>query len=310
MEYPFSVVAVDVGGTKIACAVVRYENADAAPIILSKRSIPTDAQQGGEVVLARILDLVDDVRAEALSHGETIVGVGVATAGRVDVNTGNIAFANEIMPGWSGQPLGDALRERFEYPSAVLGDVQSHALGEARWGAARGAQTAVVMAPGTGLGGGIVCHGKIVRGKHGFAGEIGSTMNTLDAGDGNLESVAAGSGIEARYAEAGGEPVDGAEISRRAAADEPLAHHIIMQAGIALGEAIAGITNLLDPDMVVIGGSVPKAGTRWRAAVQEGFERQIPPAQRGLPILAAELGDHAPLVGAAEDLLDTLELER
>ena len=107
MEYPFSVVAVDVGGTKIACAVVRYENADAAPIILSKRSIPTDAQQGGEVVLARILDLIDGVRAEALSHGEIIVGVGVATAGRVDVNTGNIAFANEIMPGWSGQPLGD-----------------------------------------------------------------------------------------------------------------------------------------------------------------------------------------------------------
>ena len=192
LEYPFSVVAVDVGGTKIACAVVRYENADAAPVILSKRSISTDAQQGGEAVLARILDLADDVRGEALSCGESVVGVGVATAGRVDVNTGNIAFANEIMPGWLGQPLGDALRERFECPSAVLGDVQSHALGEARWGAARGAQTAVVMTPGTGLGGGIICHGKIVRGKHGFAGEIGSTMNTLDAGDGNLESVAAG----------------------------------------------------------------------------------------------------------------------
>ena len=80
-----------------------------------------------------------------------------------------------------------------------------------------------------------------------------------------------------------------------------------MTAGIALGEAIAGITNLLDPDMVVIGGSVPKAGTKWRAAVQEGFERQIPLAQRGLPILAAELGGHAPLIGAAEDLLDYLE---
>ena len=231
MEYPFSVVAVDVGGTKIACAVVRYENADAAPIILSKRSIPTDAQQGGEVVLARILDLVDDVRAEALSHGETIVGVGVATAGRVDVNTGNIAFANEIMPGWSGQPLGDALRERFECPSAVLGDVQSHALGEARWGAARGAQTAVVMAPGTGLGGGIICHGKIVRGKHGFAGEIGSTMNTLDALDGNLESVAAGSGIEARYYAACGVHQTGAEISHRAQLGEDIARQTIENAG-------------------------------------------------------------------------------
>ena len=122
-----------------------------------------------------------------------------------------------------------------------------------------------------------------------------------------MELVASGSGIEARYAEITGNHIDGAEISRRAAEGEPVAHKVIMTAGIALGEAIAGITNLLDPDMVVIGGSVPKAGTKWRAAVQEGFERQIPLAQRGLPILAAELGGHAPLIGAAEDLLDFLE---
>lgn len=196
----------------------------------SARFLPMRSRVG-EVVLARILDLIDGVRAEALSHGETIVGVGVATAGRVDVNTGNIAFANEIMPGWSGQPLGDALRERFECPSAVLGDVQSHALGEARWGAARGAQTAVVMAPGTGLGGGIICHGKIVRGKHGFAGEIGSTMNTLDALDGNLESVAAGSGIEARYYAACGVHQTGAEISHRAQLGEDIARQTIENAG-------------------------------------------------------------------------------
>ena len=119
--------------------------------------------------------------------------------------------------------------------------------------------------------------------------------------------MASGSGIEARYAEITGDHIDGAEISRRAAEGEPAAHKVIMTAGIAPGEAIAGITNLLDPDMVVIGGSVPKAGTKWRAAVQEGFERQIPLAQRSLPILAAELGGHAPLIGAAEDLLDYLE---
>ena len=117
-------------------------------------------------------------------------------------------------------------------------------------------------------------------------------------GAGHLELVASGSGIEARYAEITGNHIDGAEISRRAAEGEPAAHKVIMTAGIALGEAIAGITNLLDPDMVVIGGSVPKA---------EGFERQIPLAQRSLPILAAELGGHAPLIGAAEDLLDYLE---
>ena len=284
MEYPFSVVAVDVGGTKIACAVVRYENADAAPIILSKRSIPTDAQQGGEVVLARILDLVDDVRAEALSHGEIIVGVGVATAGRVDVDTGNIAFANEIMPGWSGQPLG-----------------------EARWGAARGAQTAVVMAPGTGLGGGIICHGKIVRGKHGFAGEIGSTMNTLDALDGNLESVAAGSGIEARYYAACGVHQTGAEISHRAQLGEDIARQTIENAGRALGLALAGWTNIFDPDIAVVSGSVTKAGPIWRDAMVSAFKERTPGVLADLSIVDASLGDNAPLIGAAENLLDTLK---
>ncbi len=307
MEYPFSVVAVDVGGTKIACALVRYEAAGEAPAVVSKRSIPTEAQQGGDAVLGKILDIVGESLAEAQAASEVVAGIGVATAGRVDVNTGNIAYANEIMPGWSGQLLGDALRETFDVPSAVLGDVQSHALGEARWGAARGAQTAIVMAPGTGLGGGIICHGKIVRGKHGFAGEIGSTMNTLAAGDGNLESVASGSGIEARYYAESGIHQTGAEISHRAQLGETLARKTIENAGRALGLALAGWANVFDPDIAVVSGSVTKAGPMWRNAMVSAFKAQAPGVLADLPIVDATLGDNAPLVGAAENLLDSLE---
>lgn len=307
LEYPFTVVAVDVGGTKIACALVRYEREGMAPVVAAKRTIPTEAHQGGEAVLARILNFADDVCAEAVAAGETVAGIGVATAGRVDVNTGNIAYANEIMPGWWGQPLGDALRERFDVPSAVLGDVQSHALGEARWGAARGAQTAVVMAPGTGLGGGIICHGKIVRGKHGFAGEIGCTMNTLDANDGNLESVAAGSGIEARYFAATGIHQTGAEISHRAQLGEAAAAQTIRNAGRALGLALSGWTNIFDPDIAVVSGSVTKAGPIWRDALVDAFKERTPDVLCDLPIVDAVLGDNAPLIGAAENLLDTLK---
>ncbi len=307
MEYPFSVVAVDVGGTKIACALVRYEAAGEAPAVVSKRSIPTEAQQGGDAVLVKILDIVGESLAEAQAASEVVAGIGVATAGRVDVNTGNIAYANEIMPGWSGQLLGDALRETFDVPSAVLGDVQSHALGEARWGAARGAQTAIVMAPGTGLGGGIICHGKIVRGKHGFAGEIGSTMNTLAAGDGNLESVASGSGIEARYYAESGIHQTGAEISHRAQLGETLARKTIENAGRALGLALAGWANVFDPDIAVVSGSVTKAGPMWRNAMVSAFKAQAPGVLADLPIVDATLGDNAPLVGAAENLLDSLE---
>lgn len=307
MEYPFNIVAVDVGGTKIACALVRYETAGEAPAVVSKRSIPTEAQQGGDAVLGKILDIVGELLAEAQAAGEVVAGIGVATAGRVDVNTGNIAYANEIMPGWSGQLLGDALRETFDVPSAVLGDVQSHALGEARWGAARGAQTAIVMAPGTGLGGGIICHGKIVRGKHGFAGEIGSTMNTLAAGDGNLESVASGSGIEARYYAESGIRQTGAEISHRAQLGETLARKTIENAGRALGLALAGWANVFDPDIAVVSGSVTKAGPMWRNAMVSAFKAQAPGVLADLPIVDATLGDNAPLVGAAENLLDSLE---
>lgn len=102
--------------------------------------------------------------------------------------------------------------------------------------------------------------------------------------------------IEARYAEITGNHIDGAEILAAQPKAKPAAHKVIMTAGIAPGEAIAvGITNLLDPDMVVIGGSVPKVRARSGVAVQEGFERQDPAGAAVRSILAAEASGHARL---------------
>lgn len=307
MEYPFSVIAVDVGGTKVACALVRYEQGGQAPAIVEKRTVATCAQEGGEAVLDRIVAAVRDMRDFALETGESLAGIGVGTAGRVDARDGSIAYANEIMPGWTGRPVAARLRDEFSMPVAVLGDVQSHALGEARWGAARGAETCIVMAPGTGLGGGLIVGGRIVRGAHGFAGEIGATPNTLAAGDGNLESVASGSGIEARYEARTGLRLSGADISARANAGEPEARATIENAGRALGIALAGWANMLDPEMAVVSGSVVKAGPVWRNALHEAYVEHAPAVLGGLPIVDASLGDAAPLIGAAENLLDSLE---
>ena len=223
-----------------------------------------------------------------------------------------IAFANELMPGWTGQPVAERLSASLGLPVAVLNDVKAHALGEARWGAARGAQTCFVIAAGTGLGGGIVANGRVLLGAHGFAGELGRTPCPDALGTpracgtaSELESIAAGSGIEARYVAAGGERLAGDEIARRAADGEELARRIILEAGAVLGEAIATWTDLLDPELVVLSGSVCNAGKAWRAALQEGFERQAPSVMHGLPIVDAALGSRAPLIGAAEYLLDT-----
>ena len=307
LEYPASVVSVDVGGTKIAGALVCYEEPGTKPTVKLAASVPTDAAAGGSAVLDKIAALVARIVEDSPSAP---TGIGVGTAGRVSALDGSIAYANDIMPGWTGQPVKARLEEEFGIPVAVLGDVQSHALGEARWGAARGAQTCIVMAPGTGLGGGIVCHGKIVRGAHGFAGEIGSTLNPLDVSDGNLESVASGSGIEARYEAVSGERASGAEISKLAYDGDVLAEQTVRNAGRALGIALAGWANVLDPEIAVVSGSVTKAGPIWRSALQDAFVEHAPEVLSGLPIVDAELGSDAPLVGAAENLLDSLGLER
>ncbi|MDO4589956.1 MAG: ROK family protein [Slackia sp.] len=307
MDYPRCVAAVDVGGTKIASALVCYEREGAAPVVKGKRTVATCAVEGGDAVLERIVSLVADVLGGHDASCGRILGIGVGTAGRVDARDGSIAYANEIMPGWTGRPVAARLREAFGMPVAVLGDVQAHALGEARHGAARGAQTCIVMAPGTGLGGGIVVGGRIVRGAHGFAGEIGATGNTLRAGDGNLESVASGSGIEARYETLTGIHRAGADISARAYEGDAAAVEVIGNAGRALGIALAGWANMLDPEIAVVSGSVVKAGPVWRDALREAYVAHAPSVLADLPIVDASLGDAAPLVGAAENLIDSLE---
>ena len=311
--FPRASLALDIGGTKIAGAVVSNEPG-AAPRITVCETVPTEASRGGEAVLATVVELAKKLAAAA---GEPLAGIGVSTAGRVDANDGSIAYANEIMPGWTNQPVRKALEEALGIPAAVLNDVQAHALGEARWGAGRGAQTCIVVAAGTGLGGGIIARGRILRGMHGFAGEIGCTPNplgsaTLGADDGivDLEMVAAGAGIERCYRNLTGKALTGAEISQAAATGEEDARRIIRQAGYALGVALAGWTSMLDPELVILSGSVAKAGALWRDAVDEGFTNRISPVQADLPIVDAQLGGDAPLVGATEFLFDALASDR
>lgn len=310
---PQASLALDIGGTKIAGAIVALEGG-AQPRIVARKTVPTEAARGGDAVLATVIALAREL-ADAAEG--TLAGIGVSTAGRVDAHDGSIAYANEIMPGWTGQPLGAALEDAFGIPVTVLNDVQAHALGEARWGAGRSAQTCVVVAVGTGLGGGIIAHGSIVQGNHGFAGELGCVPNPLgsaalgvDEGIVDLEAVAAGSGIEACYRKLTGKALSGAEISQAANDGEDDALRIIRQAGYALGVSLAGWTNMLDPDLIVLSGSVAKAGRIWREEVSRGFLERIPDVLSQLPIVNAELGGDAPLVGATEFLLDTLADDR
>ena len=212
-----------------------------------------------------------------------------------------------------GQPLGAALHERCGLPVAVLNDVHAHALGELRHGAAKGARVALMVAAGTGLGGAVMIDGHLLGGAHGCAGAIGHALHPAAvgrpsgwSGTGHLESVVAGSGIEECYRARGGEAISGGEISRRANDGEALAREIIEQSGRSLGESIASWADLIDPEVVVLAGSVCKAGPIWYDALRSGFEGFVLPEMADLRFADAVLGDDAPLIGAAERLVDKL----
>ena len=307
-----TIVAVDIGGTKIACGLVTLGGD--APVIERVQKVPTEAMEGGARVLATVLS---QVKAAIERADEKPVGVGISSAGVVNPRNGDITFANELMPGWGGTHLGTEVTAATGLPCRVLNDVHAHALGEARWGGGRDKKSCLVAAVGTGIGGAFVEYGKIMLGAHDEAGHIGHVCCPAAAGvpcscgaTGHLEPIAAGPGIIREYVRLGGDetqpdgtPMDGAEIDRRAAAGDEAAKAAEARAGRALGEVLGSMCNMLDPDVVILSGSVAQCGPDWSDAMAEAFKGQAMPPVATTPIVGGELGGDAPLIGAAENFV-------
>lgn len=308
------VVAIDIGGTKIASALVTLRSGE-SPEVEYFAKVPTLAAEGGEVVLA---NAIASARRVLEACGGDVCGIGVSSAGVIDPATGDVTYANEIMPGWGGTHLGAELASACGLPVRVLNDVHAHALGEVRWGAGRGKESCLVVAVGTGVGGAFAQNGRIMLGAHGEAGHVGHMSCSDAAGlpcscgaSGHMETVAAGPGIIARYLELGGEaldeggrPVDGAVIDRRAAAGEKAAVEAEARSGHSIGEVLGSLCNMLDPDCVILSGSVAQCGDAWHRAMDAGWAESAMPPVASTPIVSGDLGGNAPLIGAAEHLLD------
>lgn len=309
------IVALDIGGTKIASALVCFEEG-MPPRIENYASIPTEASKGGSHVLERAHASVKRVIEGA---GETISGIGVSSAGVIDPASGDVTYANDLMPGWGGTHLGASLTETFGIPCRVLNDVHAHALGEARWGAGIDAQSCLVVAVGTGIGGAFVEDGHIMLGAHNEAGHIGH-MSVSDAqgtvcscgAKAHLEPIAAGPGIKEMYLSFGespvtpeGEEVEGAYINSQALLGNPSAIAAQTRSGHAIGEVLGSVCNLLDPTCIILSGSVAQSGEVWHHAMQKGWQESVMPPCAATPIVQGALGGDAPLIGAAEHVLSS-----
>ena len=282
-------LAFDIGGTKVASGFVTLPaNANAGangrPEVTARCEIPTEAARGGEDLKNRIVAFAVRQLERAEAEGVAIAGVGIAAAGVPDSETGEIVSATDILPGWCGQRIYDAFAAVTDLPVHMIGDVGAHGLGEATYGAGRGRGVVLSIGVGTGIGGAIVVDGALFTGAHGVAGHAGHVPSALGRGvlcscgtlEGHIEPVASGTGLKDLYnrrcEEAGDENLpaaDGAEVAARAAAGEELARRTLTDSARALGECVGGMGNLIDPDVIVVSGSVVKAGPIWWDALHD-----------------------------------------
>ena len=303
-----NVLAADVGGTKIAFGRVDDTGALTGPVALRD----TPATRGGPAVLAALIsgltDLLDDPDPAA-----AVKAVGIASAGIIDPATGAVTGATLSITGWAGTPLAAAVREAVGRPVTVLGDGIAFAVGEGHYGAARGARSAVILAAGTGIGGGYLVDGRPMLGERGGAGHFGHIPSPGANGlacpcgaTGHLEAVASGPGLLTWYRSQGGREANSARDVARLAEHYPLARQALTEAGLSLGAAAAGLANALDPEVVVVTGGLTGAGRHWRAAVEAGYEQGLMAAVRGLRLVISEPADWLSLRGAAASAKEAL----
>jgi len=308
-------VGVDVGGTKINALRVAGDGQ-----IRARAEAPTPADDQ-EATLAAMIELARALRTEG------VVAVGVGAAGMVEVPSGVLRFAPNLA--WRELPIAGRMREALGLPCQVDNDATVAAYGEYRFGAGRGYRHLLLVTVGTGIGGGVVADGRLFRGAHGFAAEIGHIIvepggPTCGCGNrGCWEQVAAGRAIDrlgrraARTEEgatlrelAGGDPeaVDGRMVTEAAMGGDPAAGGILAEVGRRLGQGIAGLVNVLDPEAVIVGGGAAVAGDLLLEPARAAYVDAVqgPEHRPPVPIVPAALGNDAGAVGAATLALEEL----
>lgn len=277
---PATVLAVDIGGTKLAAGVV---DGDGALVARAHLATPQGPSVDAEALFAALVAVVQEVRTG------TEVACGVGSGG--PMSPGGEAVSPLNIPGWRGFPLRARLGEATGLPTTVDNDAKALALGEGWVGAARGVNDYVAMVVSTGVGGGIVLDGRLLDGAAGNAGHIGHVIVVPDGhrcpcgARGCLEAEASGTGILAIT----GQPAE--------EADPALVDHV----GTVVGRGVASVCNLLDLRLAVVAGSVALGyGEPFFAAAQAELDRSCRlEFSTGARIVPGGLGAEGPLVGAA-----------
>ncbi|HEX5598031.1 MAG TPA: ROK family protein [Micromonosporaceae bacterium] len=308
------VVALDVGGTGIKCALVRYPGSpdhDEAgqPEVAHVERHPTGTDRGPEAVLETILDIAEGLAGKARANGLVPTAVGVAVPGVVDEAAGVAVWSANI--GFRNVPLRDLIHARLGLPTAVGHDVRAGATAEARLGAGRGARHVLFAAIGTGIAAAPVIEGQVFTGAHGAAGEVGHLVvrpggPRCGCGQsGCLEAVASAAAVGRRYGELAGTPATAAQVATAVAAGEPTAMTVWQETVEALADGLLAAQTLFDPEIIVLGGGLAEAGDILLDPLRAALHARLT-FHREPRLVRAALGDEAGCIGAGLLALDTL----
>ncbi len=306
-------IAVDLGGTRIKFGVVTAKGEISHEYVL-----PTEAEQGPTHVIGQILA---GIRYILKSNDRAVIkGVGLGMPGIVSLDGKTVSYPPNL-PGWEVVRLNEQLASQCDLPIEIENDANVAALGEARFGAAIGEKSFLMITLGTGVGGGIILDDKIYRGLFGGAGEIGHV--TVDyqgakcncGGTGCLEAYVGQKYLSRRTAEkirrgaqskihdlVAGDytKIEPLIISQAASAGDQFAIDVLRETGTIIGAAMATVLNLLDLRTIVVGGGVAAAGKILMDAIEQSARsRVISSIRPGVRIIPAMLGNRAGILGAA-----------
>jgi glucokinase len=301
------VIGVDLGGTKTAAGVV-----DAAGKVHFSERIPTLNRGGGEGILDATAALIARLRQRAEAGGLAVTAVGIGSAGIIDAVNGTVTSATDAISGWAGTAIRDGLAERTGLSIRVINDVHAHALGEAWLGAGAGAGSMLMVAFGTGIGGSFVVGGEPLLGHHSTAGHVGHMASpyAYSAGQaigcscgrsGHVEAIASGPAIHRSFLRLGGSAAvpDTRAVFELARTGDAAAGRAIGIGAAAAGQAVGGLMNLLDPEVVVIAGGLADAGHIWWTPMESAVRQELLAPLAGTAVVRAAMGNTAAVVGAA-----------
>jgi len=294
------IVGVDIGGTKIAVGAV-----DERGHLLARREAPTQAEQGFDAGVHRIVEMI---RAVAAESGQAVQGVGVGCTGPVDPQSGRIGQV-DFLPGWEGAPIAAAIEAQLRVPVVLENDADAAALGEWRWGSGRGqARTFLYVTISTGIGVGFIIDGHIYRGVDGAHPEIGH--HVIDptgplcacGARGCWESLASGTAMARWFHENAPSHYSHKNLDARAICvrDDDHARAAIQRTARYLGLGLANLITLFIPEVIALGGGLMRSRQLFWPTIQQIIDSHsgYVPRHR-VALTPARLGDDAGVIGAA-----------